>query len=264
MEEKYYIGKRSCRCTPACDRGYMGSSKVLKKEIREIGREHFKKQIVRVFSSAERALLGEIYLHKLVGVSCNDAYYNRANQTSTGFDMTGYKFDEAQRRHFSQLNSGKANYFYGKRFCGKDNPRFGKTLSAETRAKISASKKGKKLGPPSDEARRNMSKAQKGHPGLKGPKNPNYGKRWSEEKRQIMSRQRKGMFAGERHPLYGVGHSEESKIKIAIARCGKYISVEEVHDLHKQGLKPKNIAEKLDCSLSIVYSRLKKIRDVYK
>lgn len=44
----------------------------------------------------------------------------------------------------------------------------------------------------------------------------------SEETRQIMSKQRKGRMAGEKHPLYGIGHTEEAKKKISESRKGKY------------------------------------------
>ena len=38
---------------------------------------------------------------------------------------------------------------------------------------------------------------------LKGPKNPNYGHRWSAEKRAEMSAKKAGMYEGERNPNYG-------------------------------------------------------------
>ena len=45
-----------------------------------------------------------------------------------------------------------------------------------------------------------------------------YGKKHSLETRAKNSEARKGQHAGEKHPLYGIGHSQEAKEKIRQAR----------------------------------------------
>lgn len=50
------------------------------------------------------------------------------------------------RIKMAKYNSGKNNYFYGKRFIGANNPFYGKTHSDETKEYLSKMFKGKKTG----------------------------------------------------------------------------------------------------------------------
>ena len=101
---------------------------------------------------------------------------------------------------------------------GKNSPNYGKTLSPETKAKLSASHKGKTHTP---EARAKISAAQKG-------------KTLSPETKAKMSAARKDTprsletrekisesLKGENHPLYGKTLSPEIKAKISAATKGK-------------------------------------------
>lgn len=72
-----------------------------------------------------------------------------------------------------------------------ESPRFGKTLSDMTRAKLSLVKKGK----------------------YEGEKNPMFGKTHSVETRAKIS----GALSGENHPLYGAILSDETKKKMSEA-----------------------------------------------
>lgn len=105
----------------------------------------------------------------------------------------------------------------------------GKTLSEESRRKISEALKGEKSpfygAHPSEETRKNMSKAQKkrvAEKGFseerrrkiseanKGENNWNFGGHLSEETKRKMSESR----SGKRHFMYGKHHSKETKRKI--------------------------------------------------
>lgn len=83
-KEKYYIGARSCSCNIGSDK-YMGSSKVMTKE----DKDNCNKIILGRFNTREEAIWYEIELHNKFNVSTNDLFWNKAKQTSIGFDTTG-------------------------------------------------------------------------------------------------------------------------------------------------------------------------------
>jgi hypothetical protein len=91
---------------------------------------------------------------------------------------------------------------------GEKNHNYGKTLSLETRAKISAATKGKTLSP---ETKAKMSAAQKGE------NHPFYGKTLSPETKAKMS----AAMKGKNNPRYGKSHKPEARAKISAARKGK-------------------------------------------
>lgn len=95
-ERKYYIGSRSCKCDPVNDVKYMSSSKDLKEEITKYGIQNFKKEILNVFETRDLALFDEIKLHIDFDVDINPNFYNKAKQTSHGFNGSNriYCFDK--------------------------------------------------------------------------------------------------------------------------------------------------------------------------
>lgn len=144
-----YIGKRSCKCLPHQDTNYWGSSKHLPKDIKK---DHVK-IIIKEHSSAKEAIEHEIMLHKLNNVSTNPHFYNKANQTSTGFDTTGIKrtFTEEHKQKISKTLTGmpktatakQNNSIAQKKLYenGYINPRTGIIMSNELKTKISLRKK---------------------------------------------------------------------------------------------------------------------------
>ena len=74
---------------------------------------------------------------------------------------------------------------------------------------------------PSEETRRKMSNSHKG----KIP--PNKGKPMSEETKKKLSESKKGLLSGEKNPMFGKHHSEETKQKIGGVHKGKHISEEQ-------------------------------------
>ena len=74
--------------------------------------------------------------------------------------------------------------------------------------------------PISEELRRKLSESHKGQVSW------NKGLSWSEEARKKNSQAHKGLCAGEKHPMFGKHHSEETKRKIGEKSKGRYCSPE--------------------------------------
>lgn len=105
-----YIGVRSSKCLPELDIKYWGSSKHTPKNISET----HTKLILAEFPTRKEAVEHEIQLHNFYEVSTNDMYYNKAKQTTTGFDTLGVP----------SLNRDKTIYQfihdkYGKEVCSQ-------------------------------------------------------------------------------------------------------------------------------------------------
>jgi len=131
-----YIGVRSSECIPTEDTSYWGSSKHLPADVHIT---HVK-IILKEFPSRKEAVTHEIELHTLNNVAINGIFYNKAKQTSTGFDTTGKSrvFTKEHKANLSKAQTRNVNSSSYK------NPREGAILSVETIAKISESKKNDK------------------------------------------------------------------------------------------------------------------------
>jgi len=95
--KRWYIGKRSCETSIEDDYKYMSHSK--DKEFKRSMLENpsrFKKVTLNVFETAQDALLNEIFLHNLFEVGKSPYFYNRAKQTSEGWNTTGCNFTRTQ------------------------------------------------------------------------------------------------------------------------------------------------------------------------
>jgi group I intron endonuclease len=187
-----YFGARSCICLPRDDTKYMGSSRHLKKAIKAEGLSHFSKLILAVFPTREKALEYEIFLHNRFNVNRDPMFYNKAKQTSTGFDFQasgpdhpcyGRKLTEEQKTVLRQANLGKPSHLKGKHPTeeAKEKNRqahLGKKLSEEHKKKIGDSERGKTM---SDEARKNRRIA------MAGENNPRFGIKVSQDTRNKQS-----------------------------------------------------------------------------
>lgn len=153
-EDKRYIGVRSCKCKPTDDTSYWGSSRHLPENVQE----NHVKIILKVHSSRKKAVEHEMLLHDLNDVVSSNSYYNKAKQTSTGFDTTGLKlvFSEEHKQKISKTLKNKPKSEEHKKNCSLAQKRLaassdyvshrkGVTLSEETKQKVSNTIKAKGL-----------------------------------------------------------------------------------------------------------------------
>jgi hypothetical protein len=156
------------------------------------------KIILRAFDTEEEASEAEVVLHNFYQVDINPHFANKAKQTS---------------KKFCYRKAGKNHPMFG-----KPSARRGKTLSAETRKKISEANRGRTY---SMETRKKISEA-------------NRGKTYSMEARKKMSEARRGSKRsaetrkkiseaqrGENNPMFGKTLSAETRKKMSEARRGK-------------------------------------------
>lgn len=151
---KHYYGVRTSNVLPKFDLGihYFSSStdKIFIEEQHNSSCD-FKYKIIMTFESREEANAFEIKLHSRFNVSQNPMFYNRANHTSSGFCVYGYKFEGEAYKNIVNGNKLK---------------NLGKKHSEEVKIKMSIAKKGKpahnKNIAMSDVTREKMANAKKG------------------------------------------------------------------------------------------------------
>lgn len=160
---KYYIGVRSCLCAPESDAKYFGSSRHLRAWIIENGAQSLRKEVLAVFETRVEAVAHEVYLHEKFQVSTDVEFFNRAKQKTTGFDTAGclgprngVRHTEESKQKNRMAHLGRPAWNKGmkmpKEFCeavskrmkGRVGAHAGKTLNAEWRANLSASRTGSK------------------------------------------------------------------------------------------------------------------------
>lgn len=137
---KKYMGVRSCKCLPEDDHKYLGSSKYTPTKDKVL-----RKDILAQFTSRKEALEAEITYHQTHNVACSEWFYNKAIQTSTGFDTTGVKFEHSSE-HREKIKQSLT----------------GRKRSPEECKAISKAKKGKKTRPRSDEFKQKISQLKRG------------------------------------------------------------------------------------------------------
>lgn len=136
---KYYYGWRCSKVPPEQDTLYVSSSRLVKDTIKHLGREWFKKKILACYSTKQEAIEKEVLLHAYFDVKSHPLFFNRANQTSSGF-VTGEKLTEAQKQKLREKATGKKH-------------------SLESRKKMSQQRRGKKRKPLSLEHKEKIRKA---------------------------------------------------------------------------------------------------------
>ena len=100
-DDKQYIGVRTSKCLPELDTKYIGSSKHTPNEL-------FKsKKILNTFNTRKEAVADEIRLHNLYSVSTSENFYNKAKQTSVGFDRSGTKPTDEHKQRISESLTGR-------------------------------------------------------------------------------------------------------------------------------------------------------------
>lgn len=110
IENKYYIGCRSCAVRPENDLGvrYFSSSKDKKfLKDQKLNPQNYKYKVIAEFSSRALALDLEIKLHNIHNVAVNPCFYNRSKQTSVGWDTAGRVCTEETKKKISLAQIGK-------------------------------------------------------------------------------------------------------------------------------------------------------------
>jgi hypothetical protein len=153
-----YIGVRTSKVLPELDTTYWGSSKHLPKDV---SKTHTK-TIIALFFTREWAVEYEIYLHNKYDVAVNPMFYNKAKQTSKKFDTSGTTLGQEHAERARKL------------FLGRKH-------TEETKKKLSEAHKGKLK---SEQAKANMSLAQKRHASSPDYVNFNKGKPFPEKAKQ--------------------------------------------------------------------------------
>ena len=160
---------------------YFGSGTLLVKSIKKYGKENFIKEILEVCSSTEDLDEREIF------------WIRELNSTNRDI---GYNICEGGRTYRSMK--------------GENNPRYGVKLSEETKEKIREKRKLQKMSQKEKDRLSNL---------WKGDKNP--GKNKSEEtKKKLKEAAKKIDRKGEKSPMYGKKHSDETKEKWSKKRKG--------------------------------------------
>ena len=136
---KRYVGQKKIDHN---SKGYLGSGVLLRKAIKKYGKENFKKTVVCFADTFEELNEMEKSVIKTLNANNSDNFYN--------IEEGGWKYPLAE----STKQKIRENHAHLK---GKDNPCYGRKLSAETRKKISETQKGRK--PPNKG--KPMSEAQK-------------------------------------------------------------------------------------------------------
>ena len=161
---------------------YWGTGRKIKERIAQYGKEHFVKEILGEFDDRVEA-------HK------------KENQYIEQFRNDDKCLNQQLDRKFGTYGE-ESREKIGAAERGDKNPMYGKHLSDETRAKISAALRGKTL---SEEHKARMSAA------FRGENNPMYGKHHTDETRVRMS-----------VAQLGKNFSEEHRAKLSAARRGKH------------------------------------------
>lgn len=142
---------------------YWGSSYYLTEDIKLLGKEHFKKRILKVWPTRTDAVAHEIELHDKYDVASSERFYNKVKQTSIGFDSTGFKWSEQAIKKRSKALKQTINDPQWKATTGKEK---NKTVS-ETRQNWSQERK--------DAFSSKISETRKKLGLAKGANNPFYG-----------------------------------------------------------------------------------------
>lgn len=200
-EQKHYYGVRSSKIEPKLDLGIKYFSSSRDKEFMNEQKENksiFKYKVIKIFETRKEAVKLEIKLHSKFDVGLNESFYNKAKQTSTGFDTSGISVNKGKVTALD-TRDGKVKhvtmadyrmYDYYQSIIGtktdfsidkKNLPR--KPVSDETREKQSKARLGK---PMSDETKAKLSKINKG-------------KKLSQDTKDKLSASKKGCIISDVH-----------------------------------------------------------------
>ena len=202
ITHKKYIGVKSSDLEPydVIGKKYFSSSR--DKDFINEQKEHperFKYRVLKNFKSRKEAIELECLLHKKYDVACDEKFYNRACQTSVGFDTGGVKYSDERKQQISK--------------CVRDNL----IEHPEIREKIS--KKSKEWWETHPEAKERLIKF-------------NTERIHTEEEKEKSRLSRldpltgQSKYSGKNASFYGKKHTEEYKKKMSELLTGRTLSEE--------------------------------------
>lgn len=178
---KKYIGKHHGEL----DDDYLGSGKELIKDIKKLGKQNFKKEILFISQTEQENANKEREFIKVFNAIEDKDFYNIHEGGNGGNTIAGWS-DEEKKEYSKRLSE---------KYSGEKNPRYGVHLTEETKEKIRKNRDTSYMQ--TKEYRQNMSQA------VSGEKNGMYGKHHTEESKKLMSEHSKGKTAGEKNGMYG-------------------------------------------------------------
>ena len=126
---KHYYGCRTSKINPKLDLGIKYFSSSYNKEFMLDQKENpqdYKYKIIKIFDNRKDALELEIKLHAKFEVGINESFYNKAKQTSTGWDASGKKLKPETKLKISKTLTGRKRPEHSIKKIGKNNPMYGK------------------------------------------------------------------------------------------------------------------------------------------
>jgi hypothetical protein len=139
-EQKYYIGVRSCECKIGDD-DYMSSSKYLKEDIEQTGREQYNKIILKRFDKREDALNYEILMHEKFDVACNPIFFNKAKQKTVGFACGPGELNPFYGKKHTEEYKQRQSVLLKTKNCRQKKTNLGLVHTEETKLKMSLKRK---------------------------------------------------------------------------------------------------------------------------
>ena len=191
-ENKHYYGVRSSKVEPRLDLGIKYFSSSTDKEFISLQKkkpEIFRYKVIKTLNTRKDAIEMEIKLHNKFDIAKNENFYNRAKQTSSGFDPYGIKpsketllklsMKKKGRKHTEETKEKIRCKSIGRRHTEETKEKFkNRVLSSETKKKISETKKGTKH---TAETKEKMSESRRGE------KSVMFGKQKSSETKKKIS-----------------------------------------------------------------------------
>jgi molybdopterin converting factor small subunit len=286
-----YIGKRECECLPEEDVKYFGS-------YRDKTFKPTEKIVLEIFSTLQEVMQAEILLHEFYQVDKNPHFANRAKATSTAFyyvakgeDNPFYgrthtedsknKISESLKalgeNHPSKTEEFREN---NRKFMQERMKSYGENMEnhpskkPEVREKISESLKDLGENHPSKQPEHKKKNSEC----RKGEKNHFYGKKHTEESKELVKSKNKGrkqdrsiverrtktalkykyLFISPDNQRYEIDNANEFCIDNGLNSSGAY-QVARGNWSNHQGWKVVRISKNLDFTEEIIQEHLKKL-----